>query len=108
MDNDEAEKLRRNDIDDRDEFSRAEETGAAGSPSVIAATTTITTYPTTVNCFFGVIAQDVYGPEIEGGTGTLTTRAAFFAYNTGSSLPPIGAKVLCTFVNSRWVFQYDG
>ena len=107
-DDDDALRLRRDDEEDRNDFGRSAEAGPAGAPSILAITTTVTTYPLVPNLFYGVIAQSIFGPEVEGGAGTLTAGALFYAYNTGSTIPPVGTKVLCTYVTTRWVFQYDG
>jgi hypothetical protein len=79
-----------------------------GSPSLLAVTTTLNTYPTTAQCYYACVPQTLLGNEVEGGAGVVTSGGAmFFALNLGSSVPPSGTQVLTTFVGNRWVFRYD-
>jgi hypothetical protein len=65
--------------------------------------------PTTPAVFFAVQGGIVTGDEAEGGTGTLIGGlATFYALNLGTAIPALGSFVLITYVNSRWVFRYDG
>lgn len=93
----------------RDDLSRLGPTPAFGSPSLVAQTTAIQAYPIVARSFFGCTPLTVLGPEIEGGAGVLTPGSAtFLALNVGTAVPPIGTTILATFVESRWVFRYDG
>ena len=106
---DEAKRLRERDEALRDVLSRRDRPPSFGSPSLVVQTRTLTTYPTSAQRFYACVAQTVLGAEVEGGPATLTpTPASFFALNLGSSIPPAGTYVLATFVESRWVFRYDG
>ena len=79
-----------------------------GSPSLLARTTTLTSYPTTAACYFACLPLTLLGTEVEGAPGTVTTGySTFFALNLGSTVPPSGTQVLTTFVGNRWVFRYD-
>ena len=81
---------------------------AFGSPSILAQTTTISTYPTTAQSYFACLPLTLLGTEKEGGSGVTTAGSAtFFALNIGSTIPPSGTQVLTTFIGSRWVFRYD-
>ena len=72
-------------------------------------TTTIKSYPTSAQRFYGCVPQTLLGVEVEGGPGSFTQEpSTFFALNLGTSIPPPGTNVLATFVESRWVFRYDG
>lgn len=106
---DEAKRLRIRDDLLLDGLSRRDRTPSFGSPSLIAQTKTIQTYPTTAPSFYACVPQTVLGKEVEGGAGTMTPNpATFFALNLGSAIPPVGTNILATFVESRWVFRYDG
>ena len=79
-----------------------------GSPTLLALTTTIQTYPTSAQSYFACRPLILLGNEIEGGPGSVTPgNATFFALNLGSTIPPSGTQVLVTFVGNRWVFRYD-
>jgi hypothetical protein len=79
-----------------------------GSPSLLAKTTTIQIYPTTVQSFFACQPVTLLGTEAEGNPGVIYPGTSiFFALNIGSSIPPTGAPIVASFVGSRWVFRYD-
>ena len=106
---DEAKRLRIRDEALLDWWSRSDSHPSFGSPSLVAKTKTIQTYPTTAQKFYACEPQTVLGKEEEGGAGTLTSgQASLFAFNLGTAIPPVGTAVLATFVESRWVFRYDG
>jgi hypothetical protein len=91
-----------------DDLTRGDLNPAFGSPSTLAQTTTISTYPTTAQSYFACLPLMLLGTEKEGAAGVLTLGSAtFFALNLGSTVPPSGTQVLTTFVGSRWVFRYD-
>ena len=106
---DEAKRLRGRDEVFADGLSRRDRTPSFGSPSLVVQTRTLQTYPTSPQQFYACVGQTVLGVEVEGGPGSFTPGpASFFALNLGTSIPPVGTYVLATFVESRWVFRYDG
>ncbi len=106
---DDAQRLRMRDDLLLDDLSRGEPRPSFGSPSLVAQTRTIQTYPTAAQRFYACTPQTVLGKEVEGGAGTLSAGSGtFFALNIGSAVPPVGTSVLATFVESRWVFRFDG
>ncbi len=107
-DEDDLENLRRDDDEWDQEDSRADQPGNLGSPSMVAITTKVATYPTTAQVFYGVRAMTVTGAEVEGRAGTFTTgpTKVFYALNLGSTAPPVGSYVVITYVEDRWIFRY--
>ena len=106
---DEAKRLRIRDEALLDGWNRSDQHPSFGSPSLVALTKKIQTYPTTARKFYACEPQTVLGKEVEGGAGTLTPgQATFFAFNLGTAIPPEGTPILATFVESRWVFRHDG
>jgi len=80
-----------------------------GMPCLLVSTKMIKSYPTSSQSFYACSPLTVLGREVEGGAGTLTPgTSTLFALNLGSAIPPIGANVVATFVDNRWVFRYDG
>lgn len=81
-----------------------------GAPCMVAATKTLTTYPTTAATYYACDVVAVTGAETEGGAGILTvvSPTTFFALNIGTAIPPTGTKIIVTFVDYRWSFRYDG
>lgn len=106
---DEAKRLRARDDVLLDELRRRDQASPVGSPSLIGQTKTVQAYPAAAQSFYACVPQTVLGKEKEGGTGILTPgTATFFALNLGTAVPPVGTSILATFVESRWVFRYDG
>ena len=106
---DDAARLRIAQADADTAASQAPGVATRGAPCVVGQTKTISAYPAGATSFFAVAPVDVTGPEVEGGPGTLgALSSTFYALNLGSAVPPVGANVICTFVDSRWVFRYDG
>ena len=106
---DEARRLRGLDDALLDSLSRRDRAGSFGSSSLVARTKAIATYPSSAQRFFACVPQTVLGAEVEGGPATFSPGSAtFFALNLGTAVPPTGTYVLTTFVESRWVFRYDG
>lgn len=102
-----AARLRQQDEEFETELSQINPDSDGGSPAVAAQTTTETTYPTVANAFYQCQTLSVLGAEIEGGAASITTDPGTIkAYNFGSQVPPVGTKVICRFVSSRWVFRY--
>jgi hypothetical protein len=106
---DEAKRIRIRDAILIDGFSQTGRDPSLGMPCLVARTRMLSSYPTAAQQFYACSPLTVLGPEIEGGPGTVTPGpSTFFALNLGSAVPPIGAKILATFVDNRWVFRYDG
>ena len=106
---DEAKRLRERDGALRDDLTRRDRVPSFGSPSLVVQTRAVAAYPTAPQRFFACVAQTVLGAEVEGGPASFTPGlATFYALNLGTSIPPVGTYVLATFVESRWIFRYDG
>ena len=106
---DEAKRLRQRDEAVFDDLSRRDRAPSFGSPSLVAQTTTLNAYPKSAQRFYACVPQTLLGAEVEGGPGSFTQEpATFFALNLGTAIPPAGTNILATFVESRWVFRYDG
>lgn len=106
---DDAKRLRGLDATLSVEFSQTGRDPSLGLPCTLAQTTTIKSYPTVAQSFYGCTPLTVLGAEVEGGEGTLTSGSStFFALNLGATIPPAGTNILVTFVDNRWVFRFDG
>jgi hypothetical protein len=104
---DDAEKLRLDDdaFDLRDRPSPQGD--VEGAVSFTGVTVAITSYPTTAGKFYGVQPQVVTGTETEGSSGTLTNVGTpILAKHVGTTAPPVGTAVVCTFIPYRWQFEY--
>lgn len=109
--NSDARRLRMQDTQTDDAFTRTDSSPDDGSPSIVCVTTTKGTYPQVANALFWVQSQSVTGTETEGGQGNVASdgSAPFLAYNLGSAVPTQGvSRFVVKFVNYRWVFRYDG
>ena len=95
-----------------DSLDRAARPGINCSAAVVGVTTTIKTYPTVANSYFGITPQRITGTNAEGDTGTfasdITETTKMVALNIGTQLPPEGTQVVCHGVGGRWAFRYDG
>ena len=92
-----------------DDLSQGPETDGAGSAGLAAVTVNQGAYPTKPLAFYACTRQAVTGDEIEGKPVSLKGQnGTLYAANLGSTVPPVGAKVLLVFVPWRWVFSYDG
>jgi hypothetical protein len=79
-----------------------------GGPCLVLQTTAIKAYPTAAQSFFACVPVSVLGAEVEGGQALLTSLIpTVFAFNLGTTLPPLGTNVIASFVGNRWVFRYD-
>jgi hypothetical protein len=106
---DDAKRLRVRDATLGNEFSQTGRDPSLGMPCILVQTTTVKTYPTSAQSFYACLPLTVLGAEVEGGAGSITPGSStFFALNLGSAVPPVGTHILATFVESRWVFRYDG
>jgi hypothetical protein len=81
-----------------------------GTTSVLVATTTVASYPTTAASYYGCIPQAVSGTESEGNTATYVAESSsvIYVYNTGGAVPTPNTLVLAHLVGGRWVMRYDG
>jgi hypothetical protein len=105
---DDAVRLRMEDASLTDSLSQVERDPSLGMPCLVAQTRTLSRYPTSAQQFFACSPLSVLGPEVEGGTGTLSVgNSTFFALNLGSAIPPSGTSVIVTYVDNRWVFRFD-
>jgi hypothetical protein len=106
---DEARRLRVRDAALVDGFGRRDQDRTSGMPCLLAQTEKISSYPTLAQGFYACAPSTLLGSEVEGEAGTVTPGpSTFFALNLGSVAPPIGTNILATFVDSRWVFRFDG
>jgi hypothetical protein len=104
-----AKRLRVREAAVREDVVRFSSDQAWGSPSLVARTVSVESYPTTAACYYACNPICVLGTEVVGGPAVLTTVAGtFFALNLGSTIPPTGTDILVTFVGNRWAFRYDG
>ena len=61
------------------------------------------------NAFFYCLPIQVTGEETEGGPGSLAEESGgVYALNLGTVIPPSGTQIVVVWVESRWVFRYDG
>lgn len=105
---DEALKLRLDRDDDEATATQAPGPGPAGAITRVGITKTVATYPTTAGAFYAMQSAGVMGAQVEGGAGIVTGKGdTWYALNLGSAIPPVGTKVLCTFIKYRWVFRHD-
>ncbi len=79
------------------------------SPTLVVRTKTLSSYPRNPGSFFACEHMSVFGNEIEGMSGSLTScGSTLFALNLGSAVPASGTVLLVAFVENRWVFRHDG
>jgi hypothetical protein len=79
------------------------------SAAILAETTYVNTYPTTANVFYACYSCELSGNESEGAAATYVhdSSAVFYAYNLGTTVPPVGSHVVCHAVGGRWCFRWD-
>ena len=106
---DDARRLRIDGADLLDNLTRHDRDPSFAMPCLVAQTKTLSSYPSAAQKFFACAPLTVLGPEVEGSAGTITPGSAtFLALNLGSAVPPAGTNIVATFVDSRWVFRFDG
>jgi hypothetical protein len=106
---DDAKRLRIRDATLADVLNGTGRDPSFGMPCLVAQTKTLSSYPVSAQRFFACSPLTVLGLEVEGGEGTITPgTSTLFALNLGSAVPPVGANILATFIENRWVFRYDG
>jgi hypothetical protein len=81
-----------------------------GTMAVLAQTTTITAYPTVPGAFYACIPLWVDGLETEGAAANFTPIGLriVYAFNLGTQIPPVGAKIIAHSCGGRWSFHYNG
>jgi len=91
-------------------LDRADADGEDASLSVLAQTTSVSSYPTSPSSFFACRPLSVDGLESEGADASFTPESAriIYAYNVGTATPPSGTKIVVTGCGGRWIFRYDG
>ncbi len=84
--------------------------GPSPGASVLAATTAVSSYPTTAAAFYAANPLEIDAVEAEGQTATFTadTTQVLYLLNLGTAVPPQGTYVIASAVGGRWVFRYDG
>ena len=80
-----------------------------GNAAILGTTTTITAYPTSAGAYYAMNPTEVNSNEVEGGAATyvVDTSTTFYAWNTGTTIPAVGTRVICHGVGGRWVFRWD-
>jgi hypothetical protein len=81
-----------------------------GSVAVLVQTKAVAAYPTSANAFFACSPVSIDGPETEGAAATFVADPArtIFAYNLGTRVPPVGARLIAQSCSGRWTFRYEG
>jgi hypothetical protein len=91
----------------RAELSRFQQPPDSGSLSLLAQTLSLGSYPTSAAAYYACTPLGLLGTETEGSAGvTASAGATFFAFNTGSAIPPPGTQILVSQVGSRFVFSF--
>lgn len=80
---------------------------ADAASSMVVVTVAVSTYPTAVGKYFAVQQLDPGGVEAEGNAATFDTLAGVFyvAVLPGSTLPPVGTKLVIDSVGGRWAVR---
>ena len=74
-----------------------------GSPSMVARTVSLGSYPTSPSRYYACIPITVLGSEVQGGSGVLTAEpGTFFALNLGSTDSPPPAR---TYSSPSWAID---
>lgn len=106
---DDARRLRIGGADLLDNLTRHDRDPSFATPCLVAQTKVQSSYPSVAQNFFACAPLTILGLEVEGGTGVIMPGSAtFLALNLGSAVPPAGTNIVATFVDSRWVFRFDG
>jgi len=89
-------------------LDRLDDSPPHGSAAILATTTTVTTYPVTIQTFFAANMTEIDGAETEGSAPTFVTQTGIvYILNAGTTIPPEGTVVIAHGVGGRWVFRYD-
>ncbi len=77
--------------------------------AVLVTSVQITTYPTTANTMYAANPTSVNGSEVEGGAASyvVDTTKVLYAYNAGSTIPPVGSRFIVHPAGGRFVFRWD-
>ena len=74
---------------------------------LLITTTTKNTYPTTANAFYFCTAQAITGTPTEGGTATINALSFnLYAYNLGTTIPPVGTQRVAHLTCGTYCFTY--
>jgi hypothetical protein len=81
-----------------------------GAEAILAATTTVSQYPSVPGAFYACSPLAVDGQELEGAVASFTadTTRIIYAFNLGTQVPPVGTKIIAHSSGGRWAFRYDG
>ena len=81
-----------------------------GSVALLVQTKAVGSYPTSANTFFACSPVTIDGPESEGAAASFVADPArtIFAYNLGSRVPPVGARLIAQSCSGRWTFRFEG
>jgi len=103
-------RIQRNRATAQDEvLDRLDDAARHGAAAIVAATTTVTTYPTSAGVFYAANTIEIDGAETEGTAASYTAQSGIvYILNVGSQIPPLGTRVVAHAVGGRWVFRYDG
>lgn len=106
-DYDDAERLRIDDRESDDDYSRRDSSSPPTGCVVLAVTKTISSYPTSAGQFVACETRGIMGTEVEGSAGIGTNLGdTFYAYcPTGATVPASGSEVICVNVAHRWVLD---
>jgi hypothetical protein len=90
-------------------MDRSPELAPEGAAAVLAQTVTVDTYPTSAGAFYGCNPMGIDGDESEGTAASYTIESdnVFYAWNSGTTVPPEGTLIICHAVGGRWVFRFD-
>ncbi len=104
----EAKKLRTRDASAEGSARHAGIDAASPSPTIVAQTKTLSTYPTAAQRFYACKPVVILGAEVEGGSGVITADSStVMALNIGTSIPPVGTNVILSYCADRWLFAYN-
>jgi hypothetical protein len=75
---------------------------------VLVQTSTKDAYPTTASAYYYCQVCSITGTPTEGGSATVTPLAGRFmyAYNIGTTVPPVGTIRTAHLRDGRYIFQY--
>jgi hypothetical protein len=92
-----------------DSLDRSVGDQADGDAIIVVKTFAESAYPASAHAFYACKIHEPGGNEVEGGAGTLSdTGVVIYAYNLGSSKPPVGTALLAVQAGDRWVLVFNG
>lgn len=106
--NEERQRIDRRRIEDiRTEADRNWQGKPEGAQAVVVQTATKTTYPAAAGSYFWCEIMRVSGDPVEGGTISYGgTGQHLYAYNLGTTRPPVGTKTLARQAGGRWFINH--